>query len=180
MPFANFMLSCVGWDTKHLAWNRPDLHRGRLTEATVGKKWERMRWKWGQLEKGRFSLWHVSWWKDHFSPFLGIVFSSLPFFPPTRLFLSLLTAMFALAQLGVAEMATAKWTVWVPQLAYMSNSHGCQCQSGFHTVNNVVSDLSFKAAWVFFYLLACTLPLLFFFLRVEVMRWGFFFHLLLL
>ncbi len=39
---------------------------------------ERRRRKWGQTEKGRFSLWHVSWWKDHFSPFLEIVFSSLP------------------------------------------------------------------------------------------------------
>lgn len=56
---------------------------------------ERRRRKWGQIQKGTFSEWHVSWWKDHFSPFLAIVFSSLPL-SLLLLLLSLLTVMWCL------------------------------------------------------------------------------------
>lgn len=69
------------------AWNMKEGIKERgVKEQKVGKR----KWKWGQLEGGRFSLWHVSWWKDHFSPYLGIVF--FPSTPPSlRLAVPLIT-----------------------------------------------------------------------------------------
>lgn len=70
-------------------WKKGVYDRGRDEKPWKAKNWKKLeikrgRRKWGQIEKGRFSLWQVSWWKDHFSPYLGIVFSSLPLsLPPS-------------------------------------------------------------------------------------------------
>lgn len=89
-------------------------------EGTTDRERERIekrgrrRRKWGQIEKGAFSLWHVSWWKDHFSPFLGIVFfipCSLPLSVPLITHSDVCPGTAGMSEMGITTEA-----VWVPCL----------------------------------------------------------------
>ena len=108
---------------KDMAWRKEEELRDRWRKGKYVK--ESGSGKWGQ--KGRFSLWHVSWWKDHFSPYLGFVFSSLPPFPPSlRVPVPLITHCDVCpGTAGMAEMAITTGAVSVP----------CPDTNGIHTEN---------------------------------------------